>query len=182
MAGLMGLCAAFKNWITEEDAETAPAPEARFEPTPWHRVAMKYDVCRMSRPDLRSLADELYAAGVISRPDFLLLSLNPESQSAEWPGWDSFLTPGERDGRRDWIFEIETRLREKHPDFTYLAYQRRLLTFLKRVETARFEWRQAAPEVAAITTEQIRPIPQTPSNVLVMPRLRSRLAGAGTSS
>lgn len=179
----MGFCAAFKTWIREADAEPAPAaPKASFEPTPWHLIGMKYDVCRMSRQDLRSLASELYAAGVISRPDFLVLSLHPESQSAEWPGWNECLTPGERDGRRDWIFEIESRLREQHPDFTYVAYQKRLLMFLKRVEAARLDWRQAAPEVAAITTEQVRIPAETPSKVLVMPRLRSRLAGAGTAS
>ena len=175
----MGFCAAFKNWLTEADAAPAPpAPKPEFELTPWHFIGMKYDVCRMSRQDLRAMAAELFAAGVIGRADSLLLSLHTDSQAAEWPGWNEFLTPGEHDGRRDWIFEIETRLREGHPDFTYIAYQKRLLMFLKRVETARLEWRQTAPEVATVLTEQVD---MAPANVLVMPRLRSRLANVSTA-
>ncbi len=110
------------------------APEAT---SAWHRAGMRYDVCRMSKGELRSLAEELYTAGAISLPDLRLLSLHPDTRPVHWPGWLAFETAGGRDGRRDWICEIETRIAKGHPDRMYIAYQHRFLSLLKRVEAGR---------------------------------------------
>jgi hypothetical protein len=120
--------------------------------TAWHRVGMKYDVRRMSKDDLRNLAHDLSSAGAISLPDLRLLSLEPVTYASHWPSWNAFETPAERDGRRDWIDEIETRLRNGHPEHAYLSYLQLLRSFLRRIETARREMsdaqRPARPEPA----------------------------------
>jgi hypothetical protein len=102
----------------------------------WQRLAMKYDVHRMSRDGLRALAHDLYAAGAIGSSDFRLLSLEPATYASDWPGWSVFETPAESDGSRDWIREIQARIARGSADSGYVAYQQSLLSLLQRVETA----------------------------------------------
>jgi hypothetical protein len=107
------------------------------EMSAWHRVALNYDVRRMSRRGLCDLARSLYAAGAIGMQNFRLLSLEPVTYASHWPSWTVFETPEDCDGCRDWIDEIQTRIRKGYPDHDYVAYQQVLLSFLERVETAR---------------------------------------------
>jgi hypothetical protein len=100
---------------------------------------MKYDTCRMTKADLRRLAGDLYSGGAISLPDVRLLSLDLDANAPGWPDWIHFETPGEHDGRRDWIGEVEARLAKGHSDPIYIACLERLLCFLKRVEAVREE-------------------------------------------
>lgn len=108
-----------------------------MESLAWQRVAMKYDVRRMSSNGLRDLAHDLYTAGAIGLSDSRFLALEPVTYPSDWPGWSVFETPREGDGRRDWIREIETRILRGSADRRYLDYQQSLLSFLKRVEAAR---------------------------------------------
>lgn len=97
---------------------------------------MKYDVRRMSGEDLRNLAHDLYTGGAIGLSDSRLLSLEPVTFASDWPGWSVFETPGDGDGRRDWILETQTRILRGSADRGYVAYQQSLLSFLKRVDAA----------------------------------------------
>lgn len=112
------------------------APRAR-PVTVWRRAAMKYDICRMTKADLRRLAEDLYAGGAISLPDVRLLSLDLDARAQNWPDWIHFETLGEHDGRRDWIGEVEARLAKGHCDPVYIGYLKRLLCVLKRVDAVR---------------------------------------------
>lgn len=156
----MGLRVIISGFTGLPEASIAPAPGSspKQPNSAWRRVALKYDVCRMSATDLRLLAEELYAAGAIGFPDYRLLCLHPDTQHSGWPGWSTFQTPGERDGRRDWIGEIEARIASGHGDSVYIAYQKRLLSFLKRIERARLEL-QPAP--AAPFASGVRPAAET---------------------
>ena len=102
----------------------------------WQRLAMKYDVHRMSRDGLRNLAHDLYTAGAIGSTDYRLLSLAPVTYATDWPGWSVFETPIESDGSRDWIREIQARIARGSADREYVAYQQSLLSLLQRVEAA----------------------------------------------
>ena len=103
----------------------------------WERMAVKYDVHRMSRDGLRGLAHEHYVAGAIGLSDARLLSLAPVTYASDWPGWSVFETPAESDGSRDWIREIQARIARGSADRGYVAYQQSLLSLLQRVEAAR---------------------------------------------
>jgi hypothetical protein len=117
-----------------------PDPPAAAETlSAWHRAAMKYDASRMSQNDLRSLAEELFAGGAISRPDLLLLCFDPETRAPHWPGRATVETPADREARLDWINEVGMRILRGHPDYTYIAHEQRLLFLLARVEAARNE-------------------------------------------
>jgi hypothetical protein len=102
----------------------------------WQRLAMKYDVHRMSRDGLRNLAHDLYIAGAIGLSDARLLSLAPVTYASDWPGWSVFETPAESDGSRDWIREIRERIARGSADRGYVAYQQSLLALLQRLEAA----------------------------------------------
>jgi hypothetical protein len=91
----------------------------------------------MSGDELRGLAHDLYNAGAIGLSDSRLLSLEPATYASDWPGWSVFETPGESDGRRDWIREIQARILRGSADPGYVAYQQALLSFLERVQAAR---------------------------------------------
>jgi hypothetical protein len=91
----------------------------------------------MSKDELCSMARDLYASGAIGFPDMRVLTLHPDTQAGNWPGWTHFETPGQHGDRRDWIHEIETRLAKWHEDPAYVDYQQRVLHFLKRVCAAR---------------------------------------------
>ena len=93
----------------------------------------------MSKDDLRALAEELFAAGAISRPDLLLLSFDPDTRAEHWPDWATVETTADREARRDWMEEVRTRIQRGHPDYTYMAHEQRLLSLLARVEAARNE-------------------------------------------
>lgn len=110
----------------------------------WRRAAMRHDVRRMSKQGLRELAYDLLAVGAISLPDRRLLSFDPVTCAPHWPDWNTFETPGEADGRRNWIDEVEARIRKGHSEHAYIGYLQSLLSFLKRVETARQELARAA--------------------------------------
>ena len=103
----------------------------------WERMAVKYDVHRMSRDGLRGLAHELYIAGAIGLSDARLLSLEPITYASDWPGWSILETAPESDGTLDWIREIKARIVRGSTDSAYLAYQQSLLSLLQRVEAAR---------------------------------------------
>ncbi len=103
----------------------------------WQRLAVKYDVRRMSRDGLRDLSHDLYTAGAIGSSDHRLLSLEPVTYAFDWPGWSVFETPAESDGSRDWIREIEARIARGSADSGYVAYQQSLLSLLQRLEAAR---------------------------------------------
>ena len=93
----------------------------------------------MTMARLRELASDLTAAGAISIQDHRLLSLDSATCSPRWPGWSRFETAADAAGRRDWIDEVERRLRRGYPEFAYITYLRTLLAILKRVEAARQE-------------------------------------------
>ncbi len=116
-----------------------PAAVAAPKLSGWHKAALRYDVYRMSKDELRELAFDLLASGAISLPDHRLLALDPITRPPHWPDWNRFETWSDAQGRRDWIFEIETRIRKGCPDSAYLAYLESLLSFLRRVEAARQE-------------------------------------------
>ncbi len=127
------------------------------ERSPWRAAGCKYDVCRLSQAELRSLAGELYAGGVISFPDMRLLTLHPDTQNPNWPGWACFETSEQTGGRRNWIDEIEARLAKGHADLAYLDYLQRLLTFLGRVQSAREKYFAAQALPAVMPVESKRP-------------------------
>jgi hypothetical protein len=138
----------------------APAPRVPVpEISAWHRVGLKYDVCRITRDGLRELAYDLYAAGAISLADLRLLSLEPVTYAPYWPNWNSFETPGESDGRRDWIDEVQARIRRGYPEHGYVAYQQSLLLFLERIEAARQEMLEAASPLA----DRLQPVASAPA-------------------
>ncbi len=122
--------------------------EIPSEPSPWQLVARRFDVGRMTRRDLRDLADALFAKGAISYADHKVLSIAPDSQRDTWPVWTAFETQGERDGRRDWMAEAEARIRKGHPDYTYIDFLRRFAELLKRVEMARGDFQIGTAESA----------------------------------
>lgn len=115
----------------------------------WHRVALRYDVRRMSKGGLSELAHDLFVGGAISLPDHRLLSLDPVTYAPHWPDWAAYETLGEAGGRRDWIEEVEARIRKGHPEQAYIDYQESLLSLLRRVEAARQEATQSAQPVAS---------------------------------
>lgn len=130
-----------RNGNTAEAPKPAPLPVCL-----WRRIAMKYDISRMTKSDLQAAAQELFAGGAISLPDLRILSLHPDTQAPDWPDWAAFQTPGEQGGRRDWIFEVEARLAAGHSDPLYLAYQTQLLGLFKRLRNARAEMQSPAPQ------------------------------------
>jgi hypothetical protein len=76
--------------------------------------------------------------------------LDPVTYASRWPGWTAFETPTDAEGRRDWIGEIEARIRKGYAEYSYIGYLQSLLSFLKRVEAARRELGlPAQPAVAA---------------------------------
>jgi len=102
----------------------------------WARAGMRFDVHNMSKDELREMAHQLLASGAISMPDLRLLALEPVTCSPDWPGWNTFETPGDADARRDWMEEIAARIRRGHPDHAYIGHLRSLRSFLERVEAA----------------------------------------------
>jgi hypothetical protein len=121
-----------------------PATAAAVPVSGWHRAATKFDVGRMSKKELRLLAEELFAVGAISRPDLLLLSFDPDTHAPHWPDRAIIETPEECEARRDWVNEVATRVLQGYPDYTYMAHEQRLLSLLERVEAARIEMLEAA--------------------------------------
>jgi hypothetical protein len=140
----MQLRAALRKLAWAAGPPIPPDPPAAAETvSAWHRTAMKYDVGRMSKNDLRLLAEELFAAGAISRPDLLLLCFDPDTRAPHWPGRATVETAADREARLDWISEVGTRIQRGHPDYTYIAHEQRLLFLLARVEAARTELLEA---------------------------------------
>jgi hypothetical protein len=133
-------------------------PPAAAEPiSGWQRAATKYDVGRMTKNELRLLAEELFAAGAISRPDLLLLSFDPDTRAPHWPDRATVETPVNCEERLDWINEVGTRVLQGYPDYTYMAHEQRLLSLLARVEAARNEMLEAArADLAAKATPEVR--------------------------
>jgi hypothetical protein len=144
MYGLMQLQATFKKLMRGGERRIPPSAPVRTI-SPWERAAMKYDLSRMTETGLRPLAEDLFAAGAISRADLMLLSCDPDTWAAHWPARGS-------GSCRDWMDEVETRLRQGHPDYTYLAHEQRLLTLLGRVEAVR---------VAMLPAPAEQPLPAT---------------------
>jgi len=175
MNGAVHVRATFRGLLGRRSSrgDTAEAPKPTPPPVSlWHSVAVKYDICRMTRSELQAAAQELFAGGAISLPDLRVLSLHPDTQAPDWPDWATFQTPGERGGRKDWIFEVEARLAAGHPDPMYLSYQLQLLGLFKRLQNARLEMQPPAPQ-----PEPARPQPWAASPALA--RFTQAPANAG---
>jgi hypothetical protein len=134
----MQLRATFQKLMRGGERRIPPSAPVRTI-SPWERAAMKYDLGRMSATDLRSMAEDLFAAGAISRADLMLLSFEPDTWAEHWP-------PRGSETHRDWIDEAETQLLQGHPDYTFLAHEQRLLTLLGRIEAARLAMLPALAE------------------------------------
>ena len=148
----MQLEATFKKLMRGGERRIPPSAPARTI-SPWERAALKYDLSRMPETDLRPLAEDLFVAGAISRADLMLLSFDPDTWAEHWPARGN-------GSWRDWMDEAETRLRQEHPDSTYMAHEQRLLALLGRVEAARVAMlpapvEQPVPAVAAVDGQAV---------------------------
>jgi hypothetical protein len=128
------------------DAEVQTKPDS-----PWHDAARKYQVSRMSRRDLRAMADDLLAGGAISRPDYLLLTFDPEVFPAG--GAPRHRATGRSDEVLDWISTIEERVVACAGDYAAAANFARIQDLLKKVEAAAAQDRsgRASPASVPIT-------------------------------
>ena len=151
---------------TDPPAAMPPAYLDPEPPSPWRRIAMRYDVRRISENGLRCFAEELFAAGAISLPDLLLLSLNREMLGHNCPGWEYFETPAESDGRRDWIFEVETRLSRGNSNTDYVRYLERVLSLLKRAADSRNSPPSAARVICITDYRPAATLPRPSAEVL----------------
>jgi hypothetical protein len=130
------------------------AADAEIQAKPvsaWHDAARKYDVSRLSRRDLRAMADDLLAGGAISRPDHLLLTFDPDA--LPWGGAPQYRACDRPDEVLDWISAVEERAIACAGDYAAAANFARIQDLLKKVEAVAAQDRpgRAAPASVPIT-------------------------------